>query len=285
MIESKKHLLSLLKMNKVELEELLSKLDNFYYERKKPKEDKKGNVRTDSKGNVLYRVLYPSKGELKLVQAMIKDRILNKLELPIFVQGGVKGRDNVTNALFHKGNKYFFLTDIEKFFPSIRHFQIYEMLVSNGFSPTIAGILTKLTTHKKRLPQGTPTSTALANLTFCVVDAKLSEFCGEHDLTFTRFVDDITISGKHPFKPLSEHIVKIITGYGYSISRKKTAYKIGPTNVTGVSVHNNFLNTTTDFQNSLNDDIPANSLAGKLIYSERVNAVGKKRRKLLFLFK
>ena len=285
MIESKKHLLSLLKLNKMKLGDLLSKLDDYYYESKKPKRDKKGNVKTDSEGNILYRVLYPSKGELKLIQARIKDRILDKLELPIFVQGGVKGRDNVTNALFHKGNKFFFLTDIKKFFPSIRHFQVYEMLVSNDFSPTIAGILTKLTTHQGRLPQGTPTSTALANLTFCIVDARLSEFCNEHDLTFTRFVDDITISNKHPFKQLSDPIAKIITGHGYTISRKKTVYKVGPTNVTGVSVHNNFLTTTTEFQDSLNDNVAANSLAGKLNYSDRVSVVGKKKRKLLFSFK
>lgn len=285
MIESKKHLLSLLKLDKAELENLLSRLDDYYYESKKPKRDKKGSVRTDSDGNILYRVLYPSTGKLKLIQARIKDRILDKHELPIFVQGGVKGRDNVTNALFHKGNKFFFLTDIKKFFPSIRHSQIYEMLVSNNFSPAIAGILTKLTTHKGRLPQGTPTSTALANLTFCIVDARLSEFCNEHGLTFTRFVDDITISSKHPFKHLSAPIAKIITGHGYSISRKKTVYKVGPTNVTGISVHNNFLTTTTEFQNSLNDNVPANSLAGKLNYSDRVSAVGKKKRKLLFSFK
>ncbi|MCB9288899.1 MAG: RNA-directed DNA polymerase [Lewinellaceae bacterium] len=175
--------------------------------------------------------------DFTVIQSCIKDRILNQLELPILVQGGVRGRDNVSNALIHKGNKYFFLTDIEKFFPSIRHFQVYEMLVSNGFSPTVAGIITKLTTYKGRLPQGTPTSTALANLTFCVVDAELSAFCEEYNLTFTRFVDDITISSKKPFKQLSGPIVKIITRHGYSISKKKTAYKIGPTNVTGASVH------------------------------------------------
>ncbi|MCB1073812.1 MAG: RNA-directed DNA polymerase, partial [Chlamydiia bacterium] len=187
---------------------------------KKVKKDKKGNIKRDAEGDPLYRVLYPSKGNLKTIQSCIKDRILNQLELPILVQGGVRGRDNVSNALIHKGNKYFFLTDIEKFFPSIRHFQVYEMLVSNGFSPTVAGIITKLTTYKGRLPQGTPTSTALANLTFCVVDAELSAFCEEYNLTFTRFVDDITISSKKPFKQLSGPIVKIITRHGYSISKK-----------------------------------------------------------------
>ncbi|GAB5551647.1 MAG: hypothetical protein Sapg2KO_12380 [Saprospiraceae bacterium] len=285
MIKSRKHLLGLLKVDKEKLERILSKLDHYYYEKKEPKRDKKGNVRTDGNGNILYRVLYPSKGELKLLQARIKHRILDKFELPIYVQGGVKGRDNVTNALFHKGNKYFFLTDIKKFFPSIRHPQIYEMFVSNGFSPTIAGILTKLTTYKGKLPQGTPTSTALANLTFCIVDNKLSEFCHQHNLSFTRYVDDITISSKKCFKPLSQDIAEIITGYGYSISKKKTAYKIGPTDITGVSTHNNFLTTTRDFQNSLNDDISDKSLAGKFVYSKRVNVIGQKKRSQIFLQK
>lgn len=279
MIKSRRHLYSILKINKPHLDSILGNLDKYYYENKKLKKDKNGNPRKDLNGNFDYRILYPSKGELKVIQRRIKDRILNQLELPDFVQGGVKGKSNISNAMIHKGNKYFFLTDLKKFFPSIRHFQIYKMLISNEFSPTIASIITKLTTYNKILPQGTPTSTVLANLTFCVVDAELSTICKENNLTFTRFVDDITISSKVPFKNLSNQLVTTITTNGYSISRKKTAYKIGPTNVTGVLVRNNTLSATKEFHKTLKSTIKESSIAGKLLYKKRVEKFGKQKRK------
>ena len=68
MIESQKHLLRLLRLDKVQLENLLSNLDFYYYQMKKVKKDKKGNIKRDAEGDPLYRVLYPSKGELKIIQ-------------------------------------------------------------------------------------------------------------------------------------------------------------------------------------------------------------------------
>ena len=124
------------------------------------------------------------------------------------------------------------------------------MLINNGFSADVASVLTKLTTYKYKLPQGTPTSTALANLAFSAVDKRLSDLCEENNLVYTRFVDDIAISGKTDFKELSNVIVKFIVEAGYKISRKKTGYKIGTVDITGVKLHNNYFDTNIKLFNS-----------------------------------
>lgn len=283
MIRSKKHLCAVIGLNTSELKEVLSNLSNFYYEKKEEKRDKKGNLKLDKNGNTRYRIMYPSKGILKKVQARLKSRVFDKTDFPIYIQGGIKGRDNISNALFHKGNKYFFQTDLKNFFPSIRYKQIYKMLICRGFSPDVASIITKLTTYQGRLPQGTPTSTALANLTFWMVDEDLISFCEQNDLRFSRFVDDIAISGKKPFKHLSQDIIGLITQHGYAISRKKTYYKTGNVNITGCFVHNNFLDTTNEFKENWNSNtLSEASNKGKLLYQQRVKYVGRQKRRKVF---
>jgi len=283
MIKSKKHLLSLLRLSKLELDKILSDLNAFYYKKEEVKKDKKGNIKKNKNGSPAVRIMYPSIGVLKNVQSRIKDRIFNRIKFPYYVQGGVKKCSNLTNANFHKGNKFFFITDIKSFFPSIKSHEIYQTLIRLEFSPDVAHILTKLTTYKGQLPQGTPTSTALANLTFIIVDEKLINFCLEDKLVYTRYVDDITISGKSDFKSYSDTIIKFITNSGYAISRKKTAYKIGPTDITGISVHNNYLTTTKDFKDTLFFDLPESKMNGKLNYHKRVKTSGLKKRKTLIV--
>jgi RNA-directed DNA polymerase len=71
--------------------------------------------------------MYPAKGRLKLIQDRIKSNILSRIELPEFVQGGVKKRDNLSNAKFHKGKLYKFATDLKKFYPTITSKKVFEM--------------------------------------------------------------------------------------------------------------------------------------------------------------
>lgn len=285
MIKSKKHLLSLLRISKTELHEILSDIDSFYYQKEEVKKDKKGNTKVDKNGNPRVRIMHPSTGELKNIQSRIKDRIFSKIKFPYFVQGGVKKCSNLTNASFHKGNKFFFITDVKNFFPTIKSRDIYQTFISQQFSPDIAHILTKLTTFRGQLPQGTPTSTALANLTFIIVDERFIKFCLKNSLTYTRYVDDITISGKSDFQSYSSIIIRIITNSGYAISRKKTSYKIGPTDITGISVRNNYLTTTKDFKDTLFFDLPKNTLISKLHYHKRIKANGLRKRKKLISIK
>ncbi len=52
------------------------------------------------------------------------------------------------------------------------------------------------------MPQGTPTSSYLANIVELGFDEKLLEVCNENNITYNRYVDDLTFSVKQDFQEL-----------------------------------------------------------------------------------
>lgn len=91
--------------------------------------------------------------------------------------------------------------------------------------------LTNLTTWKYELPQGTPTSTHIANLVFLDTDL-LIDLCNKHNITYTRYVDDLTFSSQQDFQHLLTDILKIVTENNFKLSYRKTQYK-GKQTITG----------------------------------------------------
>lgn len=198
------------------------------------------------------RILYPCYGRLKEIQQRIKSRILDNIELPDFLYGGVKGKTNITNAKRHQGNKYKFTTDIKKFFPSISWHLVYGMFLANGFSHDISSLLTKLTTYKGMLPQGCKTSTSIANLVFIPVDIEINSFCKQKNITYTRFVDDIGMSSPKNFKSFTDYLLEFIRKANFRISQKKTLYGT-KVSITGIEPANNSLKATSKFLDTLAD--------------------------------
>lgn len=281
-IQSPKHLLSLLGIRRETYLDFTDNPQNYYNEWKIEKTDAADRPILGKDGKPKFRVIHPPKPRLKAVQKQIKRLVFDEISLPMFVQGGVRKRDNVTNAALHKGNHYFFQTDVKSFFPTITNSQVYAMFIEIGQNTSVASYLTKLTTYKGRVPQGSPTSTAIANLTFSSIDKLIAEMCTREELTYTRFVDDIVISGKHDFRDLSSEIVKAVISEGFRISRRKTFFKKGVVNVTGVELHQNYLTTTKEFSESLMQQLSSPRLAGKLNYHMRVHDIGSKPRSLIY---
>jgi len=211
-------------------------IDNYYDEWVEKKIDRKtGEYKKYKDGTIKERVIRPSRGEVKVIQTRIKDRILSKIELPSNVHGGVKKRSNISNAKPHQGKKYQFTTDLQNFYPSISSKRVYETLVALGYSSHFSRLVTKLTTWKYELPQGTPTSTHMANLVFLKTDVALIEFCNTLGITYTRYVDDLTFSSQQDFKPHLNTILEIVQSGGFNINYRKTKYK-GEQNITGIDV-------------------------------------------------
>lgn len=272
MIRSKKHLLNLLKCSESELNDIIDNIDEFYYEKRDPKLDHNGK-QIIKDGEPAFRLLTPSKGILKEIQNNIKNHILKKFDFPTYIQGGVTKRSNITNALIHKGKKYHFVTDIKDFFPSITHKLVYQMFVSQGFSFDVASILTRLTTYKFCLPQGTHTSPYLANLVTIPLDDNLIKFCSENSIIYTRFVDDLSFSSQVNFQHLTTELKNIIKD-SFAISEKKTFFKVGPTEITGVIVKNNILKAPPRIKIKL--EAPSTSAASKkslINYDKRIRDI------------
>lgn len=225
MITSNKHLLYILGVDQTQLEYILANLESFYYSFEREKVDKITGKPKLENGEPTFRKINSSTGLLKTVQTRLYKFISEKAEIPNYVYGGVKGKNNVLNARYHQGNKFIFTTDLKSFFPSISHKQVFEMFLREGCTPTIARILTKLTTIKRQVPQGIPTSTLIANLVFKPTGEKIAQLAKENHIKFTMFVDDITLSSKIDFKSLLPLFLSLIRESGFAINHKKTHYK------------------------------------------------------------
>ena len=60
--------------------------------------------------------------------------------------------------------------DIHNFFPSINIDQVFEVFHRIGYTSDVAQALAQLCTHNGILPQGAPSSPALANIIFSAID-------------------------------------------------------------------------------------------------------------------
>lgn len=235
-IKSLKHLQAVLHYELTEIEEILANKEKHHYHFQRSK----GVV----KGIEEFRHFNPSKKNLRDIQNRIHSRIFSDLELPWHIQGCVKGRGNVTNSKMHKGKLYKFHTDLKSYFNFVSNEKVYNGLVDMGFSQKVAHYLTQLCTFEGHLAQGPPTSPFLANIAGLVMDRDILQLCGQHGITYTRFVDDLGFSSSEDFKELTLTIKAIINKHKFLIGYGKTKYKIGRLELTGVDIGQNVLRPT-----------------------------------------
>lgn len=176
-------------------------------------------------GKYTRKVIHPQKGKRRVlhvphkplarVQKALLRLVLNPAQdtLPPYVMGGRPSGDGrrsqfgiFQNAAAHVGQGFVASFDIKDFFPSVRLSDIVQSLqnlpraalTDSGGSPRpwtddTAAFVARLVTHRGRLPQGAPTSPAVANLAFSRYDAIIRDRLGPH-VVYTRYFDDITVS-------------------------------------------------------------------------------------------
>ena len=264
---------------------IVEHIEEYYSEFKRFKTDKLGNKRRNKPkysqfGKFWSRTINPPKKELKYIQKHINSYLVEHISMPEYAYGGIKRKDNIRNARYHKGQKYVFQTDLKDFFPYITHKKVYETLVRIGFSHDVSSLLTKLTTYHGHLPQGAPTSTTIANLVFIPTGLELQAIAKREGLRFTTFVDDVTISSQSDFKHLVPEIVQTIVSHGFKISQGKTTYKSGITEVTGVKLLNNSMTVTDKFKIALSKETEDNSprIKGMRTYKTRISKISDSKR-------
>ena len=180
--------------------------------------------------------------ELKQIQQRILRKVLADFQLPVGAHGGVKGRSPRTNAERHLGKSLVVNIDIRDFFPSVDHRQVAKMFHREfGCGRQTTWLLTRLTTVNGQLPQGAPTSTMVANILLAgPVDVPTNQRATEDDIEFTRFVDDITLSGARADSLVNE-TAKSVSRIGLRTWRKRKKLKITPRSrrqeVTGLTVN------------------------------------------------
>jgi len=173
--------------------EISSNLENYYLSY--PIKKRKG-----------FRWIDAPLNPLKAIQKTILDKLIYLLPAHPAAVGFVPGKGVKDGAKKHVGANLLICLDIENFFSSIyfRHvIRIIYMLLQKGEDLDLFEIpnyhdtsvlITKLLTYKGALPQGAPSSPALANLYCLSIDKHLQHFADANDLKFSQYADDLSFS-------------------------------------------------------------------------------------------
>jgi len=169
-----------------------------------------------------YRIICAPSKQLKGIQRWIMAFILSRINLPPTCTAFRSGYSILNNALPHKGKEFVFNIDIKNFFPTITTSRVIGLFMSIGYSANVAWGLGKLTTYQERLPQGAPSSPYIANLICLRMDSRLSGLCAKKKWSYTRYCDDITISGNGNISQSSVNFISsIIKDEGFDINQRK----------------------------------------------------------------
>lgn len=212
------------------------------------------------------RLIEAPKPLLKSVQRFVLAEILDRLPPHEAAHGFTAGRSIVTNAEPHVGAAAVVSLDLENFYPSVRERRVNAIFRSMGYPGEVAIWLTRLTTSAlphdvplppgrgtaflrpywnlgRHLPQGAPTSPALANLAAYGLDVRLDGLTRAFGGTYTRYADDLTFSGDghflrslKTFIPLAQQVIR---REGFRVQTKKRRVRRAGSRleVTGVVVN------------------------------------------------
>ena len=194
------------------------------------------------------------RAELKRVQRVILAEILARVPVHDACHGFVAGRSVVSNARPHIGAAVVVKLDLADFFPTVHYRRVAGLFRHLGYGDAVADTLAGLTTHRPTLadggvgwpgvlPQGAPTSPAIANLVCRRMDARLAGLAGRVEARYTRYADDMTFSfASAPTIPLGRLLwwVEQICGQEGFVEKLAKRRILRPSNqqrVTGIVVN------------------------------------------------
>ena len=199
------------------------------------------------------RLLEAPKQRLKSIHRQILEDILTPISLHTAVHGFCKGSSILTFASPHIAREAVLKLDLQNFFPSISGPRVQALFRTLGYPEPVADLLGGLctTTTPRRiwrntglelsteelqrarvlyarphLPQGAPTSPALANLCAFRLDCRISGLSKAAEVAYTRYADDLAFSGDAQFVRKADrfvrHVFRIIYEEGFSPHPRKT---------------------------------------------------------------
>ena len=196
------------------------------------------------------RLIESPKERLRGMQRHLLHTILDRIPAHDSAHGFVRGRSAVTFAAGHTNADVVIRLDIANFFGSIGAGRIYGVFRMAGYPESVAHSLTGLTTNSMplavwreapervrgefhlgkqlevpHLPQGAPTSPALANLCAHALDRRLTGLAESFGVRYSRYADDLAISGSLSRTSVSR-LVSLATDIaleeGFSVKPAKT---------------------------------------------------------------
>lgn len=168
-----------------------------------------------------HRIISIPTRNLKYIQKWVLDNVLENMKVSEHTKGFVKKRSIVDNASQHVNNECVITLDIKDFFPSITYNRVFKIFKYYGYTNELAYTFAKICTYKGTLPQGAPSSPYLSNIICLKLDKRLSRLSEKINVNYTRYADDITISGSSEIKNCLPLIIEIIKDEGFKINENK----------------------------------------------------------------
>jgi len=202
------------------------------------------------------RVLEAPKPRLKAVQRRLLHEVASLIPPHEAARGFRPGGSVRSYAAPHAGRSTVLRLDLEAFFASVSVSRVYGIWRTAGYSEPVAHCLAGLVTsvlplsawrsvpapaddglldaHWRlgrrlavpHLPQGAPTSPAMANLAAFRLDVRLTALARSWGGRYTRYADDLAFSGDRGWgrgtSRLIEAIESIVTDEGFRLNTRKT---------------------------------------------------------------
>jgi RNA-directed DNA polymerase len=214
------------------------------------------------------RALERPKPRLKALQRRVLHEILDLIPAHPAAHGFTRGRSARTHAAVHVGRPVVIGLDLEDFFASVPARRVFGIFRAAGYPEAVAHALTGLCTNAMpvdvwarlprprdpaliaphhrlgrrlatpHLPQGAPTSPALANLAAFGLDRRLAGLATAFATTYSRYADDLTFSGGHA-RDLRRIAVGICADEGFRVNPQKSRLvtRAGRQRVCGIVVN------------------------------------------------
>jgi len=198
------------------------------------------------------RLIEAPKPRLKRQQRRILHGILDLVPPHPAAFGFVRGRNCLQGAARHAGEEVVVSLDLRDFFVSVPASRVHALFRTLGYPWAVARLLTGLCTvttpvevraelppdqryralpgralAAPHLPQGAPTSPALANSAARRMDTRLAALARKMEAAYSRYADDITFSGPRRIvfegaTPLMEIAGEIAAEEGFTLNPAKT---------------------------------------------------------------
>ena len=207
------------------------------------------------------RLVEAPKAQLAKMQRRILRGIIEAIPPHPAAHGFVRGRSIVTHARRHCGQPVVLRCDLRRFFVSVPRHRVQGIFRQAGYPEPVARLLASLCTtatpgwclraapkpadkpilRQRHLPQGAPTSPALANLIAHRLDRRLTGLAVRFGVTYSRYADDLTFSGPERLRSSRwlHWIREIVEDEGFVLNESKTNVmgQAGRQRVTGLTVN------------------------------------------------
>ncbi len=228
------------------------------------------HYRVLSKGSRRFRLIEIPIYRLKVLQRRLLHGLLHQIAPHEAAHGFRPGRSIHTFAVTHTHREVVLKVDLQDYFATVCFGRVSHLFRRVGYPERVADTLAAVATNtvpedvwdsashalmdrpeqrlpplysRPHLPQGAPSSPAIANLCLYKVDLRLTGLAKACGATYSRYADDLVFSGDADFRRgadrVQHHIAAIILEEGFQVNHRKTRLMRASTRqrITGIVVN------------------------------------------------